>query len=126
MEGIAKSMSKTIIHEPKMEELLDELQELRKNKDWKSAERISEILTELYDNYNPTDNEIDLGDAKVKWKIDPNVGALGKTKFEIELNKDIKDDDVQLSFKINGNGESFTSPPKESGLRAQMGIKIKL
>lgn len=119
-------MSETLIHEPKMEELLDELQILRAKKDLKSIQRVSEIIAELYEKYDPVDNEIDLGDAKVKWKIKPNVGNLSKTKFEIEFNKDIINDDVQLTFKVNGNGESFSSPPRDSGLKAQIGMKIKL
>lgn len=126
MEGIIKSMSKkTLVHEPKMDELLDELQELRQKRDWQSAERVGQILTELYDKYNPSDNEIEVNDSKIKWKIDPNVGDFGKTKFEVEFNKDLKDDDVEFFIKVNGKTDSFISPPKESGLKANVGLKIK-
>lgn len=117
--------TKTIAHIPELQELINEIQKLKDKDDEPSMKKMQKLTQQLYEAYNPADNEIEVGDSKVKWQIDPNIGDFGKTKFEVEFNKDLKDDNVELFIKVNGKMDSFISPPKESGLKANIGLKIK-
>lgn len=117
--------TKTIAHIPELQELIDEIQKLKDKDDELSMKKMQKLTQQLYDAYNPVDNEIQAGDSKIKWQIDPNVGNFGKTKFEVEFNKDLKEDEVEFFIKVNGKMDSFISPPKESGLKANIGLKIK-
>ena len=115
---------KTIIHEPKIDELIDSINEFKKTGDISKLKDIQESISYLYDKYNPLDNKIDLGDVKIKWNIVPNLN-IENTKIELEVNKNIKNDNVELFFKINGIAENFISPLNSEGFKAQIGAKIK-
>lgn len=118
--------SLTIANIPDLQELIEEIQKLKDKDDHASLKKMQKLTQRLYETYNPLDNQIELEDSVVKWKIDPNLSGFGKTKFQVEFNKDLKDDDVQLFIKVNGKMSSFVSPPKESGLKADIGFNLKL
>lgn len=118
-------MSKTIIDDQRIQDLIDEIKEM-KDKGVSNAdyEKMGNLINELYDTYNPLDNDVDIRDGKVKWKVNPNMN-LSKTKFEIELNKDIMDDDVTLMLNINGEASAFESKPGNRDFQVKAGFKIK-
>lgn len=120
-------MEKTIIDDQRIADLIEELKEL-KDKGVKNAdyERIGEITSELYESYNPLDNDVPIRDGKVKWKIKPNVGDVKKTKIEIEFEKDIVNDDVQFSFSVNGDGTAFQSNPGDESFQVRAGVRFSI
>lgn len=118
---------KTLIDDQRIGDLIEQLKEM-KDKGALNADydKIAALAEEIYDSYNPLDNDVDLGDTKIKWKVKPDWNNLKeKTKFEFEVEKDLKDDDVQLILKVNGKTSIFDSKPGNNDFKAQIGFNIK-
>lgn len=119
-------MAKTLIDDQRIAELIDELKDMKeKGITEADYDRISKLSNELYESYNPLDNDVDIQNGKIKWRVKPDMN-ISKTKFELEIDKDIMDDDVTLMFNINGETSALESKPGNRDLQVKAGFKIKL
>ena len=83
-----------------------------------------DILNDLVAKFNPLDNEYKTDDMKVGWKVDPSKNS-GQTKFELQFDKSLRDDDIEISFKVNGKTEIFQSNKGSDNLKLKAGFKFK-
>ena len=84
----------------------------------------ADILKDAVDKLNPLDNEYKTDDLKIGWKVDPKL-KQGQTKFSLEFNKQLKDDDIEISFKVNGKTEIFHSNRGSNNLQVKTGLKFR-
>ena len=110
--------------------LIDNLKELKNNDDMSKGDKKQaikesvEIIKQAIDKFNPLDNEYKTNDMKIGWKVDPSLNQ-GQTKFSLEFNKELRDDDIEISFKVNGRTEIFHSNRGSNNLQVKTGLKFK-
>ena len=86
---------------------------------------MSEVVkkaTELYEKYNPLDNEVKFEGGEVKWKIKPDLDLLD-TEFDVQFQKDLVKDQVELIVEIDGKATVFESGPNDENLKIKPTIK---
>jgi hypothetical protein len=66
-------------------------------------------IIETAKKYRPDKNSVKFGEdgGELKWKVKPGAE---KTKFNLEWNKNFEEDDVEITVKIGGEVNYFTSP----------------
>jgi hypothetical protein len=97
------------------------------SEDKKDLKNIIKDVNKIVKEYNPIDNEIELGeDATIKWKLDPKIKLsenpfedIDKTKFDIKITDNLSER-VEMSLKIKGN---FSDIEK---LAAKLEFKVKI
>jgi hypothetical protein len=82
----------------------------------KDTKKIKEVIKE----YDPLKNKVKLEDgSQLKWKIKPNISSPEKTKVNLEWQKQFKDDDVEISIKVNGKPFKLISEPGNPDFEVQ-------
>lgn len=117
---------KTIIHAPDINKLISELKSAKdgKLKDV-DYEKLADLLTKIYENYNPLENEINRSGYNLDWKVSPDLSNLLNTKLEIGLSKELINEDVELQFNVSGKPCLLKSESGESNFKATISAKIK-
>jgi len=67
-----------------------------------------ENAKKLAETYRPDKNSVDIDDtSELSWKIKPKKDC---TNFELKFSKTFEEDDVEITVKVGGQVNYFTSP----------------